>query len=266
MKKRFLISIILLLIFAAFFSGGFLRGLDTAFAADPEYARVVSDSAMLYRTKSGSLENENNYFLLPKGYYVFLDDTSDPVWYKVTYDIFSGYVKAEDVDIVSYTPKLKYAAGQLLKIETPDGGSCNLREYPVKTAAKLIEAGIPDETPDIKFYNYLIIGEDRWYFVEFGGQRGYIFGAYAVITAPIAVNDGAAEPVQTTPDPNGGTTPEPLDITTVIILVAVIGIPALIIIIMLFKPRRRRPRYSAPRKESRRVPKYLDEEEHLPPY
>jgi len=272
MKKTF---IILSICFAAVLAAVLPRlsgaASVSAEAADlnltPQYARVISDYAMLYRTGSGSVEHENRYFILPKGYFVFLENAADGIsdaeYYKVTYDTFSGFVKASDVDIVSFTPLLKYASGQKLRVETPDGGYVHLREFPTKAAQSLVEGGLPDETADVRFYNYVTVGEDKWYFVEYGGKQGYIFGDYAVITQEIAVNDGAAEPVPEPPPPKSvddPTAPKPLDVKTLAILIAVIGIPAVIILVLLFKPRRRRPRYRQASYDTNRVPRYLDEE------
>lgn len=266
MKNRLFVIFTFVFILAAAFLSGRLLNNEKAYAAEPQYARVTSDNAMLYRTGSGAADYENCYFVLPRDYYVYLDDTTGSSFYKVTYAGFTGYVEIGSVDIVSYTPLLKYASGQKLKINTPDGGNCNLRAFPSKLSQKLIENGIPDETENISFHNYVTVGTDKWYFVEYSGQKGYIYGDYAVITQGIAVNDGAAEPTQKGPgqsdDP--GTTPQPLDWATIAILAAVIGIPAIIILVLLFKPRRRRPVTAVARRGTNgtnRVPRYLDEEE-----
>jgi len=229
-----------------------------------QYARVLSDNVMLYRTNGGAEENDNRYFLLPEGYYVRLDDAAADDYYKVAYDGLNGYVKAEDVDIVSYIPKLKYASGQTLKIELKDSDYCNFREFPAVSSQKLLETGIPNGTEDIKFYNYVTAETVNWYFIEYSGQKGYVHGDYAVVTKAIAVNDGAAEPVLEITDPSGNSgnkskQPQPLDLTTLIILIAVIGIPAIVIMFMLFRPRRRRPAYRPARPNTNRIPRYLDE-------
>ncbi len=252
-----------MILLACCFGGSFFNAEKTASAAAPQYARVMTETAVLYRSQSGAEDVENKFFVLPKGYFVQLEDAADGTLYKVTYDGLSGYVRASDVDIVSFIPKTKYAAGQMLGIETPDGGNCNLREFAVKTSAKVTEGGIPDGTGNIVYYNYVIAGADKWYYVSYEGKTGYIFGDYAVITTAIAVNDGAAEPVT---QGGGENDPQPLDTTTLLILIAVIGIPAVIIIIMLFKPLRRAPRIRSRGYDSRRVPMYYDPEDpRLPP-
>ena len=263
MKKLFIFLLVLILPLlrgAPQERGG--RGVSAE--AAPQYARVLSGRAMLYRTNSGAEENDNRYFLLPDGYYVGLTGVAAENYYKVAYDGLNGWVKAEDVDIVSYVPKLKYASGQTLKIELKDSDYCNFREFPATSSQKLIEAGIPNGTEDIKFYNYVTAGTVNWYFIEYGGQKGYVHGDYAVVTKEIAVNDGAAEPVLDLTDPselsgNKSKQPQPLNLTTLIILIAVIGIPAVVIIFMLFRPRRRRPAYRPARADANRVPRYLDE-------
>ena len=260
--KKLLLFILFILACIFPFAGGAAAQADGAASTAPQYARVLSDSVTLYRTNSGAEENENRYFLLPEGYYVGLSDITSENYYKVAYDGISGYVKAEQVDIVSYVPKLKYAVGQTLKIELKDSDFCNFREFPATSAQKLIETGIPNGTQDIKFFNYVAAGAVNWYFIEYGGLRGYVHGDYAVVTKGIAVNDGAAEPALeiTGPSETPGTkSPPPLKTTTLVILIAAIGIPAIVILFVLFRPRRRRPAYRSARPNAKRIPRYLDE-------
>ena len=256
MKKFFLAVFSFVFLFAAM--PRIVLPAIVSYAAEPQYARVISENAVLYRTDGGSADIENKYFTLPKDYYVFLQDVSDSRLYKVNYDVFTGYVKAEDVDIVSYTPKLKYASGQTLKIELVESPYCYFREFPSVTA-QMLGSGIPDGTENIKFYNHVAAGTDKWYFIEYGGLNGYVRADLTVITREIAVNDGAAEPEPELPRGGETQTPKPLDTLTVVILIAVIGIPAIALLLLLFKPRRRRP--AGGRREANRVPRYLDDEE-----
>ena len=263
-RKYFALFLMFITLFALFTANGLFLSQKTARAAQPQYARIMTETAVLYRTQSGDDAVTNKYFVLPKGYFVYLDDTGSDTWYKVTYDIFTGFVRADDVDIVSFEPKVKYAVGQTIRIETPDGGNCNLREYAVKTSGKMLEGGIPDETRGIQFYNYMNSGNEKWYFISYMDKSGYVHGDYAFIETAIAVNDGAAVP---TPEPKKeNDAPPPLDITTLIILIGAVSLPAVIILVLLFKPRRRPPRPRLTDFEDRRVPKYYDgEERRLPP-
>ena len=241
-----------------FYKGAYADGV-----VSPQYARVMSGDVMFYRSDSGSEENENRYFLLPDGYFVYLDNAAQTEYYKITYDGMSGYVKAAAVDIVSFVPKLKYASGQTLKIGLVESPFCYFREFPSTDANKLAD-GIPDGAENIKFFGHINVGAERWYYIAYGGLTGYVRGDLTVITNQIAVNDGAAEPALEIIDPgnSGNKSPKsstPLSITTIIILIAVIAIPAIVIMFLLFKPKRRRPAYRPLNRDTDRIPRYLDE-------
>jgi len=245
--------IILALALAAAIAPASVRhnAVPTASAAAVEYAQVITGDALLYRNAAGETARAV-YFLLPEGYYVRLvSETVTNGKRAVEYDDLIGYVKASDIEPVSYVPKYRYAAGAL-KAHTKDGNSSLLREYPEIESESLIEGGIAFGSDGIKFYN-LCAPEGDWYYVIYDDVRGYMSTASIAVTAPLAPPSTEAV-VDPPPDGPGDDPKPPLQSDgRVWLIVAAIGIPALLIVLLIFRPGRR----SSP--PPRRVPRYYDE-------
>ncbi|GHU99296.1 hypothetical protein FACS1894211_04450 [Clostridia bacterium] len=244
----FFISITLLSAVFPFVSGP----PQHAFAAADAYARVKTADTLLYRNLTGETA-EDVYFLLPEGYYVrLLGENTVNGKRAVEYDDLLGYVKVTDIEAVIYNPKYKFGSGSL-KIDLPDGGSAVLRSLPDKHSQEALAGGIADGTENIKFYNLCDAG-GTWYYIVYNGARGYLATTSVVVTGalPPPSDEAVAEPPVTEPPDVPGPTPPALDDGRIWLLVAAIGIPALIIILLIFRPGRRAS------KSPRRVPRYYD--------
>jgi hypothetical protein len=219
-------------------------------AAAPSYARITSSSALLYNAADEAL------FLLPQNYYVLLTDTTTvPDRYAVKYDDITGYVNSADMDIVDYVPKYPYASGQTLRIEN-ELGNAPLRRRPNVTSEVLTD--IPLNAADVKFYNLSDAG-GAWYYVAYGEHKGYVNKAFAVISQAIAPASDEAEPViPDPPDPDGVTAPQPMTFIQTLILVTATAVPALIILFLIFTPRKTPP--SAKSRRPVRIPRYYEDE------
>jgi len=220
-------------------------------AETPSYALITAENAVLYRQTAPLDTPEGRFFRLPMTYFVEILDSlpqAETGTLRVKYDGVTGYVKAEDVAPVDYTPRSLYPQGLKLHFNV-DAPSLYLRARPISNAAQVI-AVIPSDTRDVRYYNTVsgdvAGGTGEWFFVRVLGEEGellygYVSAAYCVVdTAIDPENDTSAVPVTVTPGPNPDPNGEPADMILVL-LIAAISIPAVITVFLVFRPRKRIP-------------------------
>ncbi len=122
---------------------------------------------------------------LPAGYFVLQNSDDAPDGFiSVVYDDLTGYVKADSVQQVDYTPVTKYEKTVMFDCDN-DGQPVNLRKEPKRSAEVLTVL-----SPDSVGHCYGSIEGDAliadagklWYYVNVNGTRGYCY--YAHIKVP----------------------------------------------------------------------------------
>lgn len=178
---------------------------------------------------------------LPTGYFVMQREMSAPDGYlSVIYDDLGGYVKAEDVQAVDYTPVTKYETTVTFTCDN-DGQPVNLRASPRKNAQIIatLEKSAKGHCYGSIEGDALIADANRlWYYVNIDGKRGYCYYAHVKVspTPPNIIEK--EEPDSSTP-----TTTEPTDIkepqsmsgVAAIIFIVALCIPVPFIMFYLFR-------------------------------
>lgn len=179
---------------------------------------------------------------LPAGYFVLQSDTDAPDGYiKVAYDDIGGYVKAESVRAVDYTPVTKYETTVRFVCDN-DGQPVKLRAAPKKSAE--VVAVLPDAE---RGRCYGSIGGEplisdagsTWYYVNASGTRGYVYYAHVAVDAtPPNIIEKEPDPVPETPvdvKPKTDDTAQNMSTTAAIIFIVALCIPVPFIMFFLFK-------------------------------
>lgn len=178
---------------------------------------------------------------LPAGYFVLQSDYDAPDGYiKVTYDDLEGYVKADSVQQVDYTPKTKYELTAKFTCDN-DGQPVRLRAAPKKSAQVL---DVLSDNSTGRFYG-AVEGEalikdagTDWYYVSAQGKHGYVYYAYVKADE---IPPNIIEKEQDQPDVPTDATPQIVEddggmpTTAAIIFIVALCIPVPFIMYYLFK-------------------------------
>lgn len=179
---------------------------------------------------------------LPAGYFVLQSDATAPDGYiRVTYDDLDGYVRADHVIAVDYTPVTKYELTAKFTCNN-DGQSVRLRAAPKKNAEVI---DVLNSSASGRLYGSihgeaLIDGAGtEWYYVAANGKRGYVYYAH-VKADDIPPNIIEKEPEDPPPDTPTDTTPQiteddGMPTTAAIIFIVALCIPVPFIMYYLFK-------------------------------
>ena len=177
---------------------------------------------------------------LPAGYFVLQNSDDAPEGYiSVAYDDLTGYVKADSVQQVDYTPVTKYEKTVTFDCDN-DGQPVNLRTAPKKTAEVITV--LPPETVGHCYGSVegdaLIADAGRlWYYVNVNGTRGYCYYAHVKV-APTPPNIIEKEPppdVPTVTEPAEKEQPQAMSRITAIIFIVALCIPVPFIMFYLFR-------------------------------
>ena len=203
-------------------------------AAAPSYA-LINPGCVLYSDAALSLPVTT----LPESYFVALleqaelDQTTEQA-VRVSYLSLTGFVSADSVTAVDYTPKSKFATASLTL--TNDGGTVNIRSAPNHLADNIVRRLTDGAT--LEYFGTAfgstqneIIGNE-WYAVRLDGKSvGYVYSMY-VSALPFAPNDTSPEPQPELPS----LSPEPT-VTSPYFLACALSIPVVIVMYLLFKAR-----------------------------
>ena len=200
--------------------------------ADTRYARIQT-SSNLY---SDASENSSTVCIAEKTYFVqILNETSQ--MYKVNYNGISGYIKKNDVKEITSTPNTPYPKNIKLKI----GNDCNLRSSPTtKTQISNVLNTIKAGETNIEFIGRIFadeaidFGGTTWYLVKYLGEYGYIYNKYVQTITPIYENNESVNYVENT----NNSIQNPITHTPSILLIIIMSIPLLIILIILYAPKK----------------------------
>lgn len=180
-------------------------------------------------------------FLLPEGYYVRINNLDESFYY-LTFNGVSGKVDKTTVVTVGYHAE---APGTKKEIAISDDfgefSAINLKSKPDITSESVAEVPIDGTITFIGEYP----AEELWYYVSYGDVYGYIRADRTSMPTPdypVFVPEPEPDaPASTTPE--GTSEPEGEESTLLkIVLIAALVIPAIALIVFLFK-RNRRYRY-----------------------
>ena len=184
-------------------------------------------------------EKGEKIFIIPASYYARINNLDDNFYY-VTFNGVAGKIKKNEVSTVGYH---KTAKGTALELYTNDEFSdfshIQLKQHPDKGAECLLNIPFGDS------YTYLgdypTDGGEKWYFVKYNGVTGYLLASRTnepdltiEVFTPEVVEDEKPEEEDSTPSSGLEETE-----MKIIIIVGLI-VPALAIVVLLFKPHRKK--------------------------
>ncbi|MBR2970200.1 MAG: hypothetical protein IKC48_00140 [Clostridia bacterium] len=175
---------------------------------------------------------------LPQTYFVIILGENEGV-YHVSYRDVSGY--ATGIEAVDYEPKTKHAQSSFTTCN--DGYPVKLRLYPSADSEVLCE--IPDGEGGYYYGDAsgspLIeqVG-DKWYYVSYGKQPtlGYVY------SSQVSVSEFSPNVVEKIEREESEEASSPLSDDTDFVLIALLCVPAVLIIYLAFRDKTRSSRYA----------------------
>lgn len=203
--------------------------------AESKYARAV-DATNLYKLTSTSNDLTEVICIIEKTYFVqILSDNGNS--YKVNYNNQIGFVKKNDVQLVSQTPNTPFPNN----IQIIVGSTCNLRSSPTtKSSTNNILTTIYAGETNLTFIGRIFadeaidFGGTTWYYVKYGEYTGYIYNKYVKSITPIYENIEEISFYKDSPTTNIN----PLVHTPSLLIIIILLIPTLAIILILYLPRK----------------------------
>lgn len=207
------------------------------FASDYKYARAVNGNVNVYKLSTANDSIDNVLCIVEKTYFVeILSETADD--YKVNYNGIIGYVKKNDVVLVSGTPSTPFPVGINLVL----GSNCNLRSTPTtKSASSNVISTLSKNESDITFIGRVFaeevidFGGNTWYFVICNGEKGYIYNKYIKSVSPIYPNTEEISLYKS----SEFTSLNPISEPNCVIIIMLLFIPCVAILIILYYPFKR---------------------------
>lgn len=204
------------------------------FASDYKYARAVNGNVNVYKLSTANDSIDNVLCIVEKTYFVeILSETADD--YKVNYNGIVGYVKKDDVVLVSGTPTTPFPVGINLVL----GSNCNLRSTPTtKSASSNVLSTLNKNESNITFIGRVFaeevidFGGNTWYFVIYNGEKGYIYNKYIKSASPIYPNTEEISLYKATEF----TSLNPISEPSSVIIIVLLFIPCVAILLILYYP------------------------------
>jgi len=203
--------------------------------ASTDYARAIS-SVNLYKIADNTDVFTDIICIIEKTYFVeIISEYKD--YYKVNYNNITGYVKKADVVLVKDKPTTPFPNN----IKITMGKTCNLRSTPTtKSSTSNIISTINSGETNIEFIGRIFAEEamdfcgTTWYYVKYNNNYGYIYNQYIKNITPIYEN----KEISIEKDNININTDNPINNVTSIILVAILILPSIIILFILYLPRK----------------------------
>lgn len=213
-------------------------------AESAAYYRVVDNETYLFLTPL----LEQQYFLLPNTYFVYvLDMVSDSVAH-VKFDDIEGYVNINKMQACYSTPNTPFPSEQHLNIMSV----CNVVVYSAPTDESQYIGLIPFNATNIKYYG-TITGKEAingfgniWHYVKFNSfEQGIISGyVYAALTNELVLAPTNEEIVVTQEQQSVDTSVLPISAefenTDSLFIIIGLGVLALVLLYLLFKTDKRK--------------------------
>ena len=215
------------------------------------YAQVKEDNVYLYKTNLSTFLN-NAYFEIPKSYFVMLLNNIDETFYKVQYKSMVGYVLKEKVTPVLEKPVNPYLENVSFRIYAQDG--LNLMSSPFASQTPQVILSLPP-LPTLEYFGKINgdeIVEGRgttWFYCQPNNlestttqeskKGGYVYAGFCDNLTPFSEN---TEKLTPTSNPFDTENQEYLyyliNLPSFLkaLIISLVCIPALILILLLFKP------------------------------
>lgn len=223
--KKFIFYIVIILCATTSHSRVFAQ--DTS----SDYAQIVT-SGYLYHSPNKSLPSYNQICMLEASYFVKIILVHDNDFYFVSYNEVEGYVLKSVVKKIIGTPKNKFPN---LTVSTNEN-KCLLRSSPMRTDSNIL-ATIEANTTSIKYIGKIIgqemwdFGGTTWYFVNYHGLKGYIYGGYLTTRPVVPPNTEQISFIES----ESYLTVNPLSNQQCLVIIFITLIPAVFILVVLFK-------------------------------
>ncbi len=235
MKKIILIAIIVITIIQL----QSIPQIQNVNAEKINYARVETNGSYLYKTATANPSTSNIWCELEKTYFVQILNNYNDYFYKVSYNSIIGFAKKSDLSIVLSTPLMPYPSGININIKNTSG--CYLRSSPIsKTTNNNIIKTLNKGTKNILFIGY-IHGDENidlkgnlWYLVKYEDEIGYIFSDFVENKVTLYPNLEEISLLNNLPS----SLLNPINNSTTLILIVVILLPCLIILSIMFLPKK----------------------------
>ena len=211
------------------------------------YARVMSDNVSLYKTPSVS-NTDNVYFELPKSYFVLLISNFSTDFYKAQYRDVVGFVLKDSVTAVEETPMTPYLTDVTFRVFSSDGG--HLMSSPYSSSTRLLDVNL---SSNLDYYG-MCYGEElidgrgsTWYYTKVGDTYGYLYSGLCDRLSSISTNNEHTTP-KNNPfgDSNNDYLYSIISMSPLMqgILILLVSLPAIFILILLFKPQKKTSKLS----------------------
>ena len=197
------------------------------------YARIIDNHCYLFKTASDDNNIKNIICIMENTYYVEILLIYDEDFYKVNYNGVSGFVLRNKVKRVTEVPNNPYPTNIKMLTTT---NSIYLRSSPEITDNNL--SIIPSNCASLNYigktYGEQVddFRQNLWYFVEYQGIYGYVYGDYIVSISNIYPN---IEELSFINDNDFDDIINPLSDGTSALIIALMLLPILIIIFLLYK-------------------------------
>lgn len=206
-------------------------------ASTPKYARAVNGNVNIYKLSTDDISIDNVICIVEKTYFVeIISETAND--YKVNYNGITGFVKKNDVVLVSGTPTTPFPVGINLVL----GSNCNLRKTPTtKSSTSNVISTLNKNENSITFIGRVFsdevidFGGNTWYYVISNGEKGYIYNQYLKSASPIYPNTEELSVYKS----NEFTSINPISEPSSIFIITLLFIPCVAILIILYLPIRK---------------------------
>ena len=231
--------------------------IHTVYAqTEPIFYKIVNSNTSFFRTPDNI---DDIYFILPPTYFVkFLADYNDEIL-NVGYLDFVGFVQKSDVVRVYSTPKTPYLVDTVFSPQP----IANLVIRALPSTQSNFVGTIPYNAKDITYFG-AIEGEEAnhtlgnvWYFCRYtspeqGTLTGYVYAALTQNLSQIAPNDEIVETNPAMPVSGEISISPELQSSSNLIFILLITIPAIFILVLIFRSHNRRPKVLKNRLKSMR--------------
>ena len=185
-------------------------------------------------------ENEERLFIIPSSYYARINNLDDNYYY-VTFNGVAGKIKKNEVSTLGYHAVAKGTSVDLYTNEEfSDFSHIQLKQHPQKGADCILTIPFGDS------YTYLgtypTESGEKWYFVKYNGINGYVLASrtnapdLAIETFVPEILTPEESPTDEEDTLSGGI--DSLEMKIIIIVGLIV--PALAIVVLLFKPHRKK--------------------------
>ena len=224
--------------------------LDNKFYADTcNYYRVTSNFCTLYRQIPTQNSFNEVYFNLPQTYFIKYIENANNAFAKIEYLGVIGYVELDKITPVYSTPSTPYPSRNFDILNT-----ANPVVYELATTSSNYIGVIPYTAKNITYLGELSNENTTWYFCKFtsieqGTITGYIDSNLTQNLTQFTPNEEEVllEPIQQTS--SDFLAPE-LKTNSSILLIIALGIPALLLLFLIFKPNKQKHKTEAKRQIS----------------